>query len=180
MYWCLFEKIENKRKRGRGWPIKKNLFYIYRHQNVWLGAVPILSFSLENLMEQDLGYHSVWLSGTIVLYHFFFLKPASFRLFLVFSNKKYRFFNKSMWKNVMTIQYTATVFESTTSLHELSRITTQPPYNISLYQTSSFHKIFDSDIFLWFLKKFIFWDRSEDNLWQMQTSFTTKDKCWRF
>ena len=146
---------------------------------MWLGAVPILSCSLENLMEQDLGFTQLDCQVQLFCIISFF-KPASFRLFLVFSNKKYRFFNKSMWKNFMTIQYTATVFESTTSLHELSRITTQPPYNISLYQTSSFHKIFDSDIFLWFLKKFIFWDRSEDNLWQMQTSFTTKDKCWRF
>ena len=31
--------------------------------------------------------------------------PASFRLFSVFSNKQYNFYNKSMWKNVlMTIQ----------------------------------------------------------------------------
>ena len=38
-----------------------------------------------------------------------------FRLFLVFSNKQYNFYNKSMWKNVqMSIQYLAPGFEPTT------------------------------------------------------------------
>ena len=34
-----------------------------------------------------------------------------FRLFSVFSNKQYNFYNKLMWKNVMSIQYTAPGFE---------------------------------------------------------------------
>ena len=38
-----------------------------------------------------------------------------FHLFLVFSNKRrYNFYNKSMWKNVMSIQYKALWFEPTT------------------------------------------------------------------
>ena len=37
-----------------------------------------------------------------------------FRLFSVFSNKQYKFYNKSMWKNVMSIQYPAPGFEPTT------------------------------------------------------------------
>ena len=41
------------------------------------------------------------------------LRPL-FRLFLVFSNKQYYFYNKSMLKNVqMSIQYTALGFEPT-------------------------------------------------------------------
>ena len=36
-----------------------------------------------------------------------------FHLFLVFINKQYNFYYKSMWKNVMSIQYTAPGFEPT-------------------------------------------------------------------
>ena len=50
---------------------------------------------------------------------FFFLKKMGqprplFRSFSVFSNKQYNFYNKSMWKNVMSIQYPAPGFELTT------------------------------------------------------------------
>ena len=34
-----------------------------------------------------------------------------FHLFSVFSNKQYNFYNKSMWKNVMSIQYPVLGFE---------------------------------------------------------------------
>ena len=48
---------------------------------------------------------------------FLFLKMGNsrplFRLFLVFSNKHYKFFNNFMWK--MSIQYTVLGFEPTTS-----------------------------------------------------------------
>ena len=37
-----------------------------------------------------------------------------FHLFSVFSNKQHNFYNKSMWTNVMSIQYTAPGFEPTT------------------------------------------------------------------
>ena len=39
---------------------------------------------------------------------------ASFSFNFVFSNKHYNFYNKYMWINVMTIQYTALGFEPTT------------------------------------------------------------------
>ena len=47
-----------------------------------------------------------------------------FRLFLVFSNKRYNFYNKSMWKNVHLV-YGAGL-EPTTSRTESSPITTRP------------------------------------------------------
>ena len=40
---------------------------------------------------------------------------ASFRLFSVVSNKQYNFYNKSMCKNVICIQYSAPGFKPTTS-----------------------------------------------------------------
>ena len=41
--------------------------------------------------------------------------PPLFRLFSVFSNKDYNFYNKSMWINVMSLQYITPGFEPTTS-----------------------------------------------------------------
>ena len=41
--------------------------------------------------------------------------PASFLFISVFSNKQYNFYNKSMWKNVKSIQYMALGFEPMTS-----------------------------------------------------------------
>ena len=53
-------------------------------------------------------------------------QPRSlFGLFSVFSNKKYNFYNKSMWKNVQVfIQYTVPGFKP--YKHESSPITTRP------------------------------------------------------
>ena len=45
-----------------------------------------------------------------------------FHLFLVFSNKRYNFYYKSMWKNVTSIQYS----NSRPLEHESSSITTRP------------------------------------------------------
>ena len=40
---CLFEKTENKQKRRRGWPIKKNICRYFRRFNVkkicWMGGI---------------------------------------------------------------------------------------------------------------------------------------------
>ena len=49
--------------------------------------------------------------------------PASFRLFSVFSNKQYNFYNKSMWKNVHAV-YGAGIWTHNLSEHDLSPITT--------------------------------------------------------
>ena len=49
-----------------------------------------------------------------------------FRLFLVFSDKQYIFYNKSMWKNVMSIQYTVPAFNPRPLKHESPPITTRP------------------------------------------------------
>ena len=52
-----------------------------------------------------------------------------FRLFLVFSNKQYIFYNKSMWKNVMSIQYLVLGFKPTTFGTWVSPpITTRPGF----------------------------------------------------
>ena len=52
-------------------------------------------------------------------------KPL-FRLFSVFSNKQQSFNNKSMCKNVMSIQYTVPGFEPQLLEHESSPIPTRP------------------------------------------------------
>ena len=41
--------------------------------------------------------------------------PASFLFIFVFLNKQYNLYNKSMWENVTSIQYTGSEFEPTTS-----------------------------------------------------------------
>ena len=46
--------------------------------------------------------------------------PASFRLFSVFSNKQYNFYNKSMWKNVHPV-YSAEIWT-----HDLSNMSHHP------------------------------------------------------
>ena len=65
-----------------------------------------------SLFESHLIFYQIWS-------HFFFFKngptPVSFCLFSVFSNKHhYNFYNRSMWKNVMSIQYMVPGFEPTT------------------------------------------------------------------
>ena len=56
-------------------------------------------------------------AGTQFLFEFFFLKKMGqpwplFRLFSVFSNKQYNFYNNNLWK--MSIQYMVLGFEPTT------------------------------------------------------------------
>ena len=80
------------------------------------------------LQSDWFNYNSFTTNKQIVTYFLYFFKKMGqpwplFRLFFIFSNKQYNFYNKSIWK--MSIQYTAQGFEPTTFRHELSPITTR-------------------------------------------------------
>ena len=69
-----------------------------------------------------------------------------FGLFLVFTNKQYNFYNKSMWKNVMSIQSMAPGFEPTTSQTQVTPTTTRPGLPPNLHSWIRFqHEILYSD-----------------------------------
>ena len=93
-----------------------------------------IQFNVDHFIPFILASPSLWdvplsISFFLLLYVSSFLfsmgqRRPLFRLFLVFSNKHYNFYNKSMWK--MSIQYTVPGFEPTTLEHESSPITTRP------------------------------------------------------
>ena len=67
--------------------------------------------------------------NTINIFNLFFSMGHPRPLFVYFrsfSNKQYKFYNKSMGKNIMSIQYPAPEFEPTTLKHESPPITTGP------------------------------------------------------
>ena len=62
-----------------------------------------------------------------------------FHLFLVFPNKQYNSYNKSMWKNVKSIQYIALGFEPTTS--QTWVVSHNQPYTNILYFKMSMDEV---------------------------------------
>ena len=85
---------------GLDWTTNLLWFVLVGHSDCTYGPTPLTSFN------QVVLYQCFLKNGQI---------PASFHLFLVFSNKQYNFYYKSMCKNLqMSIQYTVQGFEPTT------------------------------------------------------------------
>ena len=80
LIWCLFEKTENKRKRGRGWPFEIKIHFL---------------FLITNLPNSSNQSHRVLYTFKclIIMDH----SLPLFRLLLAFSNKHQNNFS-TMWK----------------------------------------------------------------------------------
>ena len=106
---------------------KINLTVLVRHV---LAVLKIQIFLMMTKFVESLSNHEA-LAWTAIVYnkHTFFkngLTPASFSFIFNLFRQTTEFYNKSMWKNVMSIQYMAPGFEPRPLEHESSPLTTRP------------------------------------------------------